>query len=118
MLITPLLRAAGVGAGRKAFFDFAVWIGRVPEWLKGTGCKPVGFGLRRFESYPFHQSVAQAIGLGDRVGRAECGEVEGRKVMGGRSSMVEPQPSKLVMRVRFPSPAPKPGGRIESVGVI
>ena len=24
----------------------------------------------------------------------------------GRSSMVEPQPSKLVMRVRFPSPAP------------
>jgi hypothetical protein len=23
----------------------------------------------------------------------------------GRSSMVEPQPSKLVMRVRFPSPA-------------
>jgi hypothetical protein len=25
---------------------------------------------------------------------------------GGRSSMAEPQPSKLVMRVRFPSPAP------------
>jgi hypothetical protein len=24
----------------------------------------------------------------------------------GRSSMAEPQPSKLVMRVRFPSPAP------------
>jgi hypothetical protein len=31
----------------------------------------------------------------------------------GRSSMVEPQPSKLVMRVRFPSPAPlkTPGQR-------
>jgi hypothetical protein len=28
----------------------------------------------------------------------------------GRSSMAEPQPSKLVMRVRFPSPAP-PGER-------
>jgi hypothetical protein len=32
----------------------------------------------------------------------------------GRSSMAEPQPSKLVMRVRFPSPAPpqirRPGG--------
>ena len=26
----------------------------------------------------------------------------------GRSSMVEPQPSKLAMRVRFPSPAPHP----------
>jgi hypothetical protein len=26
----------------------------------------------------------------------------------GRSSMAEPQPSKLVMRVRFPSPAPSP----------
>jgi hypothetical protein len=27
----------------------------------------------------------------------------------GRSSMAEPQPSKLVMRVRFPSPAPSTG---------
>ncbi len=34
----------------------------------------------------------------------------------GRSSMVEPQPSKLVMRVRFPSPAPnqKPQVRVGS----
>ena len=24
--------------------------GRVPEWLKGTGCKPVGVCLRWFES--------------------------------------------------------------------
>jgi hypothetical protein len=29
----------------------------------------------------------------------------------GRSSMVEPQPSKLVMRVRFPSPAPITAGQ-------
>lgn len=28
---------------------------------------------------------------------------------GGRSSMVEPQPSKLMTRVRIPSPAPPPG---------
>ena len=27
----------------------------------------------------------------------------------GHSSMVEPQPSKLMMRVRFPLPAPKSG---------
>ena len=32
--------------------------GGVPEWLKGAGCKPAGFGLRRFESYPLHQSTA------------------------------------------------------------
>gem|GEM_PF-3212317 len=31
----------------------AFWtIGSVPEWLMGTGCKPVGESLRRFESYP------------------------------------------------------------------
>ena len=30
--------------------------GGVPEWLKGTGCKPVGSGLHRFESYPLHFS--------------------------------------------------------------
>ena len=28
--------------------------GSVPEWLKGTGCKPVGGSLRRFESCPAH----------------------------------------------------------------
>ena len=72
--------------------------GRVPEWLKGTGCKPVGFGLRRFESYPFHQ------GLGSLLGERRKGaEVE----PGGCSSMVELQPSKLATRVRFPSPAPE-----------
>ena len=34
----------------------------------------------------------------------------------GCSSMVEPQPSKLVMRVRFPSPAPEPHPRAPSPG--
>ncbi len=29
--------------------------GEVPEWPKGTGCKPVGIALRRFESSPLHQ---------------------------------------------------------------
>ena len=28
------------------------------------------------------------------------------RLMGGSSSTVEPQPSKLMVRVRFPSPAP------------
>lgn len=26
-------------------------LGRVPEWPKGTGCKPVGVSLRRFKSF-------------------------------------------------------------------
>ena len=29
--------------------------GGVPEWLKGTGCKPVGVRLRWFESNLLHQ---------------------------------------------------------------
>jgi hypothetical protein len=33
----------------------------------------------------------------------------------GRSSMAEPQPSKLVMRVRFPSPAPTQNPRSRAV---
>ena len=44
-------------------------IGEVPEWPKGTGCKPVGLCLRRFKSSPLHHS--------------------------GSSSVVERQPSKL-----------------------
>ncbi|CAN5124808.1 hypothetical protein BH20ACT9_BH20ACT9_15180 [soil metagenome] len=35
------------------------------------------------------------------------GDLGGRRLSRGRSSMAEPQPSKLVMRVRFPSPAPR-----------
>ena len=36
----------------------------------------------------------------------------------GRSSMAEPQPSKLVMRVRFPSPAPWSQPRSGSVSAV
>ena len=74
----------------------------MPEWLKGTGCKPVGFGLRRFESYPFHQPDSPFAGTRVRVPPVGFGGVE----PGGCSSMVELQPSKLATRVRFPSPAP------------
>ena len=31
-----------------------IFQGGVPEWLKGTGCKPVGVRLRWFESNPLH----------------------------------------------------------------
>ena len=51
--------------------------------------------LRWFESTPLHQQkVAVEVGL------------TGRRRSGGYSSEVEPQPSKLVARVRFPLPAP------------
>ena len=30
------------------------YAGRVPKWPKGTGCKPVGVRLRRFESSRAH----------------------------------------------------------------
>ena len=32
-------------------------MGGVPEWLKGTGCKPVGVRLRWFESNLLHHLV-------------------------------------------------------------
>ncbi len=31
--------------------------GGMPEWLKGTGCKPVGVSLRWFESSSLHQKT-------------------------------------------------------------
>ena len=34
-------------------------LGGVPEWLKGTGCKPVGVRLRWFESNPLHQTATE-----------------------------------------------------------
>ena len=44
--------------------------GGVPERLKGTGCKPVGARLRRFESYPLHHAslgTDPQRGVGARV---------------------------------------------------
>ena len=45
-----LIRAFSRAGGRRRT------IGSVPEWLKGTGCKPVGVSLRWFESSPAHSS--------------------------------------------------------------
>ena len=35
--------------------------GEVPEWLKGTDCKSVGFGLRWFETSPLHHLFFYSI---------------------------------------------------------
>ena len=54
--------------------------GGVPEWPKGADCKSV---VKDFEgSNPSPSTIC------------------------GCSSVAEPQPSKLIARVRFPSPAP------------
>src|SRR3546814_7978665 len=78
---------------------------RISDWSSDvcssdlTGCKPVGFGLRRFESYPLHHPLRTD---GADVGRRAS---DGRGNRRGCSSMVEHQPSKLATWVRFPSPA-------------
>ena len=76
--------------------------GGVPEWLKGTGCKPVGLAYVGSNPTPSTSAIRAAMRR-----NAGC----------GCSSMVEPQPSKLVMRVRFPSPAPirDPSDRTSSI---
>ena len=66
-----------VDMGRqKSYFQALVWpvlrcrrrAGGVPERLKGTGCKPVGARLRRFESYPLHHALdRRGRGIGARV---------------------------------------------------
>ncbi len=55
--------------------------GGVPEWLKGTGCKPVGVSLRWFESNPLHQLVERGREALERMigsyvdGKQECRNV-------------------------------------------
>jgi hypothetical protein len=67
--------------------------GGMPEWLKGTGCKPVGYAY--VGSNPTPSTITlRGIWFGEAGLYCGC------------SSMVEQQPSKLKMRVRFPSPAP------------
>ncbi len=63
--------------------------GGVPERSKGADCKSAGSAFEG--SNPSPSTTAQTEGQG--------------RPRGG-SSMVEPQPSKLMMRVRFPLAAP------------
>ena len=45
----------------------SVFKGGVPEWLKGTGCKPVGVRLRWFESNLLHHRLVNT-GVEDERG--------------------------------------------------
>src|SRR5690625_6595488 len=73
----------------------AVFAG-VPEWLKGSDCKSDARAsvVRIHPPAPFYRRSTSAV--------SQCLGVWLR----GYSSTVEPQPSKLMVRVRFPLPAP------------
>ena len=45
--------------------ELEVPMGRVPEWPKGTGCKPVGLRLRWFES---NRAQSRTFGRNERRG--------------------------------------------------
>ena len=84
--------------------------GGVAERLKAADCKSADVCLRRFESYPLHQRFGIAGGVRGRTRGGREGQVRRGSTSvaapRGCSSMVELQPSKLAMWVRFPSPAP------------
>ena len=80
--------------------------GGVPERSKGTDCKSVGSAFEGSNPSPSTRSIYRKC-AGCKVswaGRQEVGV--GCLGQGGCSSMVEQKPSKLMTRVRFPSPAP------------
>ena len=63
--------------------------------------------LRWFESTPHHHMDQVALSTPPIAELALSETLASWRLWpGGCSSMVEPQPSKLMMRVRFPSPAP------------
>ena len=106
------LKIVDIGLGRAIVRTSAARVllclrGGVAEWLKAADCKSADVRLRRFESYPLHHAVA--LGNAVRTAFGICDELSQRaiKTLGGCSSMVELQPSKLATWVRFPSPAPR-----------
>src|SRR6266436_10006882 len=81
--------------------------GGVTRAAKGADCKSAGLRLRRFESYlPHHSEDSERTTQGRIRQRTPSCIVRSLSSGCGCSSMVEQQPSKLMTRVRFPSPAP------------
>ena len=72
--------------------------GGVPEWPKGPDCKSDGSAFVGSNPTP---STTRRVGR--RIGAPSAGRTGVR----GYSSVVEPQPSKLMARVQFPLPAPR-----------
>ena len=82
---------AQASSGRKSF-------GGVPERSKGSDCKSDGYAFEGSNPSPTTIVCGAAeVSVSHSAAKADC----------GYGSMVEPQPSKLKMRVRFPLPAPR-----------
>ena len=89
------------------------WSNPPPSTIRPKACHSPPYIYRstggvRFECIPLggagvRRDMLAAIAC---EGQRRWGLAPGRKRMRGCSSMVEPQPSKLMMWVRFPSPAP------------
>ena len=118
----PSARETGIGASRKLIANalttspgspkIAGSFGGIPKRPTGADCKSAGLRLRWFESTSLHQlqsGPVTGLAAGRNIRRPYQPSAQVRQagvVRRGSSSMVEPQPSKLIVRVRFPSPAP------------
>ena len=72
---------------------------------RGQTVNLLALRLRRFESFPLHQTERR-----ERPPEPDEDPARRDSTPRGCSSMVEPQPSKLMVWVRFPSPAPEDAG--------
>ena len=77
-------------------------LGGVPERSKGSDCKSDGLAFEGSNPSPSTTYLAAYRSRARRCRRVEA-------MHGGYSSVAEPQPSKLMARVRFPLPAPTSG---------
>ncbi len=80
-------------------------------------CKSALLRVRWFESSPLHQTQGKSFLIGRTAVKKALVVAVGHPC--GCSSMVELKPSKLMTRVRFPSPAPRVfvgRGRISGCG--
>ena len=80
------------------------------SWLHSAGahimCRPAGGRAITARGHSDQSGATRRYATGSDLRPVSPGAAPR-----GRSSMAEPQPSKLVMRVRFPSPAPSPAHR-------
>ena len=85
-------------------------LGGVPERSKGSDCKSDGSAFVGSNPTPSTtRSMSSWTRGSDSFGRFAIVASKSLALRGGYSSVAEPQPSKLMARVRFPLPAPASG---------
>ena len=101
-------------------------LGGVPERPKGSDCKSDGVAFVGSNPTPSTRQngprsrctfSSQTARDKHAAAVAYINEFKGNEWHGGYGSMVEPQPSKLMVRVRFPLPAPSRGRASRSANV-